>query len=165
VNTFNLGMEVLFWLSLGLVAYTYFVYPVALFVGYSPAQLRSDWRYLVHRRSRRAPALQEDALPEISFLTPAYDEEAHLLDKIINLREMDYPRQKVQVLFVSGGSTDQTNEIPRHVADTNIEAIVLPHRSGKVTALNQAGLRAHDEILAFSDASTLFAPDALRELL
>jgi len=164
MNAFNLGMEVLFWLSLGLVAYTYFVYPAVLFAGYSLSQLRSDWRYLVNRRGRRVPAVQEDALPEVSFLIPAYNEEAHLPEKIINLREMDYPGQKVHVIFVSDGSTDRTNEILRQLPDANFEAIILPNRSGKATALNQAVLRARNEILVFSDASTLFAPDALRKL-
>jgi cellulose synthase/poly-beta-1,6-N-acetylglucosamine synthase-like glycosyltransferase len=164
MNSFNRAMEVLFWISLGLIAYTYFLYPAFLFVAYSLVQLRSDWRYLIDRRNRRVLALQDDAVPGISFLIPAYNEEAHLLQKINNLREMDYPQQKVQVLFVSDGSTDATNEILNALGDPNIEMILLPHRSGKATALNQAVLQARHEILVFSDASTLFAPDALRKL-
>ncbi len=113
MNSFNRAIEVLFWISLGLIAYTYFFYPAFLFVAYSLVQLRSDWRYLIDRRNRRVPALRDDAVPGISFLIPAYNEEAHLLQKINNLREMDYPRQKVQILFVSDGSTDATNEILR----------------------------------------------------
>ncbi len=77
---------------------------------------------------------------------------------------MDYPPEKVQIVFVSDGSTDRTNEILKAVTDPNIEAIFLPHRSGKAVALNQAVLRARHEILAFSDASTLFASDTLRKL-
>jgi cellulose synthase/poly-beta-1,6-N-acetylglucosamine synthase-like glycosyltransferase len=164
MNSFNRAMEVLFWLSLSFIGYTYFVYPAVLFVAYSLVQLRRDWRYLIDRRERRVPALDEDAVPMISFLIPAYNEEAHLLEKINNLREMDYPRQKIQILFVSDGSTDATNEILKALPDPNIEMIFLPRRSGKATALNQAVLRARHEILVFSDASTLFAPDALRNL-
>jgi cellulose synthase/poly-beta-1,6-N-acetylglucosamine synthase-like glycosyltransferase len=164
MNFFNHAMEVLFWLSLSLIVYTYFVYPAVLFVAYSVVQLCSDWRYLIDRRSRRVPALDDDTVPEVSFLIPAYNEEAHLLQKINNLREMDYPRQKMQILFVSDGSTDATNEILKALPDPNIEMIFLPHRSGKATALNQAVLRARHEILVFSDASTLFARDALRKL-
>ena len=131
MNSFNRAMEVLFWLSLGLIAYTYFLYPAVLFVAYSLVQLRSDWRYLIDRRNRRVPALQDDAVPGISFLIPAYNEEAHLLQKINNLREMEYPRQKVQILFVSDGSTDATNEILKALPDPNIEMILLPHQIGK----------------------------------
>jgi cellulose synthase/poly-beta-1,6-N-acetylglucosamine synthase-like glycosyltransferase len=164
MNSFHRATEMLFWLSLGLIAFTYFLYPAFLFVAYSLVQLRSDWRYLTDRRNRRVPALQDDAVPGISFLIPAYNEETHLLQKINNLRQMDYPRQKVQILFVSDGSTDATNEILKALPDPNIEMILLPHRSGKATALNQAVLRARHEILVFSDASTLFAADALRKL-
>jgi cellulose synthase/poly-beta-1,6-N-acetylglucosamine synthase-like glycosyltransferase len=165
MNSLNLAMEVLFWLSLGLIVHTYFVYPVVLFVGYSVAQLRTDWRYLFGRRDRRVPVLQEDALPEISFLIPAFNEETRLPQKVINLREMDYPREKMQLIFVSDGSTDATNDILKALPDPNIETIILPRRSGKATALNHAVLRARHEILVFSDASTLFAPDALRKLV
>jgi cellulose synthase/poly-beta-1,6-N-acetylglucosamine synthase-like glycosyltransferase len=164
VNYFGLGAKVLFWLSLGLVVYTYFLYPVVLFVAYSLAQLSSDVRYLLRRQDRRVLELQEDATPNISLLIPAYNEGAHILEKIANLREMDFPPQKLQIIFVSDGSTDETNEILQGLTVPNIELIVLPHRSGKATALNQAMRRARHDILVFSDASTLFAPDALRKL-
>jgi cellulose synthase/poly-beta-1,6-N-acetylglucosamine synthase-like glycosyltransferase len=165
MKSLNPAMEGLFWLSLFMVFYTYFIYPVILFVAYSVAQLRTDWRYLFSRRDRRAPALQGDEVPEISFLIPAFNEETHLLQKVINLREMDYPREKVQIIFVSDGSTDSTNEILKALPDPNIETITLQHRSGKATALNHAVLKARHNILVFSDASTLFAPDTLRKLV
>jgi cellulose synthase/poly-beta-1,6-N-acetylglucosamine synthase-like glycosyltransferase len=164
MKSLNPAMEMLFWLSLGLVVHTYFIYPAVLFVGYSVAQMRTDWRYLFGRRDRRVLALQEDTVPEVSFLIPAFNEETHLLQKVVNLREMDYPREKIQIVFVSDGSTDATNEILKALPDPNIEVITLQERSGKANALNQAVLRARNEILVFSDASTLFAPDALRKL-
>jgi cellulose synthase/poly-beta-1,6-N-acetylglucosamine synthase-like glycosyltransferase len=164
MKSFNLTLEVFFWSSLGLVVYTYFIYPAVLFVGYSLAQLRSDWRHLVGRKDRRVPALLGDAVPNITFVIPAYNEEGRLLQKLTNLREMDYPREKMQIIFVSDGSTDSTNDILKTVGDVNIETVILPQRSGKATALNHAVRRAQHEILVFSDASTLFAPDALRKL-
>jgi cellulose synthase/poly-beta-1,6-N-acetylglucosamine synthase-like glycosyltransferase len=164
MNSFIRAMEVVFWLSLSLITYTYFIYPVFLFVLYSLLQLWRDWRYLVGRRNRRVTPVDDDSV-EISFLIPAYNEEAHLLEKISNLRVTDYPREKMQILVVSDGSTDATNGILKNISDPNIEVIFLPHRSGKATALNQAVLRARHEILVFSDASTLFAPDAVRNLV
>jgi cellulose synthase/poly-beta-1,6-N-acetylglucosamine synthase-like glycosyltransferase len=165
MNAFNRAMDVLFWLSLSLIVYTYFIYPAVLFVAYSIVQTGRDWRYLINRRERRVTASDADAVPEVSFLIPAYNEEVHLLEKINNLRDMDYPRQKVQILIVSDGSTDATNEILKSLPDPNIEVIFLPSRSGKATALNQAVLQARHEILVFSDASTVFAPDAVRKLV
>jgi cellulose synthase/poly-beta-1,6-N-acetylglucosamine synthase-like glycosyltransferase len=164
MNAFSLGMQVVFWFSLALVGYTYFAYPVVLFFCYSLAQLRSDWHYLFDRQNRRVPALDECEVPSVSLLIPAFNEEARLPQKISNLREMDYPPEKVQIVFVSDGSTDRTNEILKGVGDPNIETIFLSRRSGKAVALNQAVLHARHEILAFSDASTLFASDTLRKL-
>jgi cellulose synthase/poly-beta-1,6-N-acetylglucosamine synthase-like glycosyltransferase len=165
MKSLNPAMEVLFWLSVGLVVHTYFIYPLVLFAAYSLAQLRTDWRYLFVRRDRRVPELHEDALPKISFLIPAFNEEACLPRKVTNLCEMDYPREKVQFIFVSDGSTDATSEILKALPDPNLETIILPHRSGKATALNRAVQQARNEILVFSDASTLFAPDALKKLV
>lgn len=164
MSFFNLSMQLLFGLSLGLIVYTYFIYPAILFVGYSLSQLRSDWRYLFDRPNRRVAELREDRIPGVSFLIPAYNEEAHLLSKIANIREMDYPEQKLQIIFISDGSTDATNEILRTLTGSNIESIILSSRSGKATALNQAVQRARHEVLVFSDAGTLFARDALRKL-
>ena len=164
MNSFPLAMEAIFWSSLGLIVYTYFIYPVVLFASYSLSQLRSDWRHLFGRKDRRVAPLSGDAVPMISFVIPAYNEEARLPQKLLNLREMDYPREKLQIIFVSDGSSDATSEILKVVPDSNIETIILPKRSGKATALNQAILRAEHEILVFSDTSTLFAPDALRKL-
>jgi len=165
VKSFNPAMEALFWSSLCLIVYTYFVYPVVLFVSYSLSQIRSDWRHLFEGRDRRVAAISEEAIPKISFLIPAYNEGSHLHQKVINLRSMDYPREKLQIIFVSDGSSDLTNEILKKLPDPNIEVLILPERSGKATALNHAVLRARHDILAFSDTSTLFAPDALRKLV
>jgi cellulose synthase/poly-beta-1,6-N-acetylglucosamine synthase-like glycosyltransferase len=164
MNAYSLGMEIVFWFSLALVGYTYLAYPVVLFFCYCLAQLRSDWQYLFDRQNRRVLALDESEVPSVSLLIPAFNEEARLLQKISNLREMDYPPEKVQIVFVSDGSSDGTNEILKGVGDQNIEAIFLSRRSGKAAALNQAVLHARHEILAFSDSSTLFASDTLRKL-
>jgi len=164
MNAFSLGMQVVFWFSLALIVYTYFAYPVVLFFCYCLAQLRSDWQYLFDRQNRRVPALDECEVPSVSILIPAFNEEVRLLQKIRNLREMDYPPEKLQIIFLSDGSTDRTNEILKGITDPNIETIFLSRRSGKAVALNQAVLQARHEILAVSDACTLFASETLRKL-
>jgi cellulose synthase/poly-beta-1,6-N-acetylglucosamine synthase-like glycosyltransferase len=164
MKLFTLGMEVLFWVSLSLIIYTYFLYPAILFVVYCLAQLRSDWRHLVRGKDRRVASLAEDAFPQISFVIPAYNEEAYLPQKVANLRELDYPPEKLQIIFVSDGSTDSTNSILASLADANIETHILQQRSGKAAALNRAVQMARNDILVFSDASTLFAADALQKL-
>jgi len=155
----------LFWLAVAVILYTYFLYPMILFFCYALAQLRRDLGYLLVRRDRRSASFAFDELPGVSFLIPVHNEQQVLADKLANLRELDYPRDKLQVVFVSDGSTDRTNEILGGLTDPNIETLVLLTRGGKSVALNHAVARAQHNILIFSDGSTLFAPDAVQKLV
>lgn len=157
--------EYIFWLCLILIAYSYFLYPVLLFFGYSFAQVARDWEYLVGRQDRRIAGLSAEELPAISLIFPAYNEEAHLPEKIANTREIDYPQDKLEVLVVSDGSTDGTNEILHNLHDANFHAILLPERKGKYNALNAAVKTASHDLLVFCDATTLFAPGAIMNLV
>ncbi len=157
--------QVVFWFCLAVVVYTYFLYPVFLFLAYSVVQVRRDLHYLARPRNRRARDTSETGLPPVSLIIAAYNEERHLPDRIRNVRELDYPAEKLEVIFVSDGSTDRTNEILRAIHDFNIQTLFLPSNGGKANALNQGVAKSHSEILVFSDASTLFAPDVLRRLV
>jgi cellulose synthase/poly-beta-1,6-N-acetylglucosamine synthase-like glycosyltransferase len=154
-----------FWVSLGLIVYTYFVYPVILFGCYALAQLKTDLRYLLRRLGRRVVALDEGQLPGVTFVIPAYNEEKHLRQKIANLGALDYPRDRLQVIIVSDGSTDSTNEILAAISESHFEIVKLAKRGGKASSLNEGVSRARYDVLAFSDASTLFAPDTVRKLV
>jgi cellulose synthase/poly-beta-1,6-N-acetylglucosamine synthase-like glycosyltransferase len=155
----------IFWTCLSLASYTYLLYPCVLFVIYAFAQARTDLRFLTTRRDRRRRTLGDAELPPVTLIVPAYNEEAHLKDKVANVAELDYPRDRLQVIFVSDGSSDGTNEILSAIEDPAVETLLLPSRAGKATALNRAMERARHEILIFSDASTLFRPDAIRQLV
>ena len=159
------AVEVIFWSCLLLVAHTYVIYPIVLFLAYGLEQLRRDLRYLPRRRDRRCSSLKPGELPKVSLIIPAYNEQSHLPDKIRNVRQLDYPLDKLEVVFVSDGSTDRTNEILGTLEDTNIQTVFLPIRQGKPTALNHGVARATHDILIFSDAATLFEPDALKKLV
>ncbi len=159
------AVVLLFWGCLFLVAYTYLLYPLVLFLAYGLEQLRRDLGYLGRRRDRRRSALKPGELPELSLIVPAYNEESRLPDKIANLRQLDYPSDKLEVVFVSDGSTDGTNEILAALEDLNIRTVVLPTRQGKPTALNHGVAHATHDILIFSDAATLFEPEALKKLV
>src|SRR5579863_903041 len=162
VQGISIGM---FWLCLFLTVYTYCLYPAVLFCVYCVAQVRRDWKYLSGRRDRRIHENSSDDLPCISMLIPAYNEQNYLPEKIENLRHLDYPPEKLEVIFVSDGSTDDTNSILRSVSAAHIQSILLPGRNGKATALNCAAGRATGEVLVLSDASTLLRPDGLRKLV
>jgi len=147
------------------VAHTYVLYPAFLFVACAAVQIQRDWRYLSTRRDRRSTAAAADALPAVSLIISAHNEQAHLRDKLTNIRACDYPPDRLEVIFVSDGSTDGTNAILQAVEDTNVRTVFLAQRGGKANALNHAVEQAKHEILVFSDAATLFDAAAVRKLV
>jgi cellulose synthase/poly-beta-1,6-N-acetylglucosamine synthase-like glycosyltransferase len=159
-----IGAKLAFWACFLLIAYTYFLYPILLFQIYVLAQVRRDWNFHSKRVDRRTRNLSSEALPAVSMVIPAFNEEAHLAEKIANLHTINYPAGKLEVIFVSDGATDGTNEILKARAEPEWRLIILPERGGKANALNQAVRQARNDILIFSDACTLFSPEALQKL-
>jgi cellulose synthase/poly-beta-1,6-N-acetylglucosamine synthase-like glycosyltransferase len=158
-------MEVLFWVSTFFVLHTYLLYPLLLVIAATAVQTWRDLRYLRSRQERRQPSRETLPLPGVSLIIPAYNEERHLPDKLQNLRALDYPRDRLQIIFVSDGSTDSTNDILRSAESETVELILLPTRGGKSAALNRAVAGARHGIVVFSDAATLFARDAVQKLV
>ncbi len=155
---------IIFWICAFLILYTYLLYPAVLFSGYAFVQLRSDINYLNRRRNRRASMQSDEELPEVTMIVPVYNEEEHLEEKIANLKQTDYPSEKLRAIFVSDGSTDRSNEILSRLDEPGVE-VIFKARGGKPTALNVAVERSRSSILIFSDGSTLFEPNAIRMLV
>lgn len=160
-----LSLKSIFWLSLGVVVYTYLLYPLILYQLYALAQIRRDWRYLAKRLNRRAKDISPQELPAVTMVVPVYNEAEHLPEKLASLRETDYPSGKLEIVFVSDGSTDGSNEILEGWQDGRFIKIFLNERGGKANALNLGVARASNHILVFSDASTIFARDTVRKLV
>jgi cellulose synthase/poly-beta-1,6-N-acetylglucosamine synthase-like glycosyltransferase len=158
-------MEVLFWMSGFFVFHTYLLYPLLLIVAAAAVQTWRDLRYLHSREERRQPPREGLPLPGVSLIIPAYNEERHLPGKLQNLGVLDYPTDRLQIIFVSDGSTDSTNDILQSAESEIVEVMFLPERGGKSTALNRAVAAARHEIVVFSDAATLFARDAVKKLV
>ena len=100
----------------------------------------------------------------MTLIVPAHNEERHLRRKLLNVGELDYARDRLDVIFVSDGSTDGTNAILADAQRDGRRVILLEPRRGKFSALNAGVAQARHDILVFSDAATEFAPDALRNL-
>jgi cellulose synthase/poly-beta-1,6-N-acetylglucosamine synthase-like glycosyltransferase len=145
-----IAVALIFWICVGLIVYTHAGYPLLL-------------RALL--ALRRRPTLRPgtwDELPRVSLIVAAYDEEEVIAAKVANALALDYPRERLEIVVASDGSADATAERARAAgADVVLE---LP-RGGKVAAQNAAAKRASGEILAFSDANSTWAPDALRHLI
>jgi cellulose synthase/poly-beta-1,6-N-acetylglucosamine synthase-like glycosyltransferase len=151
-----MALPLIFWACFFLVAYTYALYPAVLFLASSAARLGR----------RASTGGRPSPLPAVSMIIPAHNEERHLPAKLASLAALEYPRDRLEILFVSDGSTDATNEIlERAAAGGYLTVLPLSTRGGKSSALNQAVPRARHDILVFSDAATLFAPDAVTKLV
>ncbi|HWT89973.1 MAG TPA: glycosyltransferase family 2 protein, partial [Solirubrobacterales bacterium] len=151
----NTAAAILFWLSSGLIVYTHLGYPLVLWVlcRFHPSPSYSE------EKGGNDAAVE---LPTVSLIVPAYDEEDVIAEKVANALALDYPRERLQVVVASDGSSDATAERARAAgADLVLE---LPP-GGKVAALNAGAERATGEVLAFSDANSVWAPDALKQLV
>ncbi|HET7418605.1 MAG TPA: glycosyltransferase family 2 protein, partial [Solirubrobacterales bacterium] len=102
------------------------------------------------------------ALPTVSLIVPAYDEEEVIAAKVANALALDYPRDHLQVIVASDGSSDRTAELARAAGASLV--LELPP-GGKVAALNAAAEQAAGDVLAFSDANSVWSRDALRRLV
>jgi cellulose synthase/poly-beta-1,6-N-acetylglucosamine synthase-like glycosyltransferase len=136
MHTALIAAQWFFWTCLFLVLYTYFFYPILLFGVYSLSQMRRDWRYLGWRVDRRAKSIEESQLSPVSLVVAAHNEELVLPAKIKNCRELDYPADKLELIFISDGSIDRTNQILVDVEDHNVHALLLTERNGKADAIN-----------------------------
>ena len=107
----------------------------------------------------------DNFLPEVSLLIAAYNEEEGIADKIKNSLELDYPKDKLEIVVVSDGSTDRTDEIVKSFEKDGIRLFRVEGRVGKTEARNQAVLAMRKEIIVFSDATAVYKKDAIRKMV
>ena len=141
--------ETIFWLCVALLVYAQVGYPLLLAA-------------LARMRRQRAPAPAPEALPTVSLIVAAYDEGAVIARKVANALALDYPRERLEVVVASDGSSDGTVlEARRAGADHVLDL----ERGGKIRAQDAAVARSRADVVAFSDANSMWEGDALRELV
>jgi cellulose synthase/poly-beta-1,6-N-acetylglucosamine synthase-like glycosyltransferase len=143
-------MAIIFLSSVFLVFFAYFGYPLSLmlvrnFVSFKPKS--------------------EPIFPSITLIITAYNEEKRMRKKLENTIKLDYPRDKLQVIVASDGSTDRTNDIVRDFSDRKIELLDVKDRKGKENAQKEAVMAARGEIIVFSDVATILDPAGVREIV
>jgi cellulose synthase/poly-beta-1,6-N-acetylglucosamine synthase-like glycosyltransferase len=152
-----LALEIVFWTSVVLLVHTQLTYPVCLWL---IARVRGA-RHAAAGAGRSSATVPHEA-PHVSLIVAAHDEEEVIERKLRNALRLDYPRDRLELIVASDGSSDRTVEVARAAgADLVLD---LP-RAGKVAAQNAAVERARGELLAFSDANAVWADDALRRLV
>jgi len=145
-------MELFFWLALALVFYTYLGYGLVLFV------LVRLKRIFVRKKP-----FDTSFEPDVTLVIPAYNEQDYIAEKAQNSLELEYPKEKLRILFITDGSTDQTAEILR-----GIEGVEVTHediRAGKSAAENRAMTMVSSPIVVFCDANTYLNPACIRNLV
>jgi cellulose synthase/poly-beta-1,6-N-acetylglucosamine synthase-like glycosyltransferase len=149
-------LKVLFWICLFLVVYTYVGYGVLLW-------LLVKLKRLFKGKAAPLAMPQEDSLPQVTFLVCAFNEQDVVEMKMENTRQLDYPKNKLHIMWVTDGSTDNTNNLLKTYED--VEIVYRPERRGKTAALNHGLSKVTSEITVMTDANTLVNRESLRNII
>jgi glycosyltransferase involved in cell wall biosynthesis len=136
-----------FWLSAGLLVWTHAAYPLAA----------RGLARVIGRRVR----WDDSHLPAVSVIVTAYNEESVIERRVADLLALDYPSERLELVVTSDASTDRTDEL----AEAAGARVIRNPRGGKVAAQDSAVRQTTGDIVAFSDANSTWAPDALRKLV
>lgn len=142
--------QIIFWTSVAALFYVYVGYPLLV------------WLVGV----LRPRAIKKDVFaPTVTILITAYNEEKAIRAKIENTLKLDYPKEKLEILVASDGSTDKTDEIVKEFAAQGVKLFRQEGRMGKTFTQNKAVEQANGEIILFSDATTNYQTDVLTTIL
>lgn len=145
-------MEVIFWTLTFLVIYTYVGYGLILYL-----------LVIFKRLFSRKTTLREEYLPAVTLIIPAYNEADFIEEKAKNSLELNYPKDKLRILFVTDGSKDDTVEILNSI--DGVEVSHEDRRAGKAAAENRSMKLVETPIVIFCDANTHLNENAIRELV
>jgi len=146
-------LYILFWIFLGIVVYTYFGYTLVLFLFAG-----------IHRLfSKKSTDNELNYEPAVTLFIPAYNEDEFIDRKMENIRTLDYPPDKLKVIWITDGSTDLTREyLARY---DGISVFHEAERRGKIHAMNRGILHTATPFVIFTDANTMMNPRAIREMV
>jgi cellulose synthase/poly-beta-1,6-N-acetylglucosamine synthase-like glycosyltransferase len=142
--------EILFWSAIGFIAFTYIGYSLLI---------------LVLSRLVQNPVKRSPIEPRVTYLITAYNEEKNIASKLDQVLTLDYPRDKLEIIVASDGSTDRTDEIVKGFANRGVRLVHVEGRVGKTETQNQAVKQASGEVVIFSDATTRYERSAIRNLV
>jgi len=146
-------VKLLYWISLALLFYCYIGYGVLVFI------INVVRGALIP--SKNAPAT-DDVLP-VTLIITAYNEEKIIVDKIRNTLDIDYPENKLQIIFVTDGSLDDSNQLIKRYP--RIQLLHEPQRKGKYAAIKRALQFVKNPVVIFSDANTMLNRECLQRMM
>ncbi len=145
--------ESVFWISLGLVFYTYVGYGLIAVI----LVILKRWMYGKQELS------DYEEWPNVTLIIPCFNERGILLAKIENTRRIDYPADRLRVLFITDGSDDGSEEFLSGFGE--VECLHLSKRSGKSAAENRAMEHVNSDFVVFCDANTELNPESIKRLI
>lgn len=149
----ELFLQLLFWISVIIVFYTFIGYGILLYI-------------LVKIKEKRHPAHPlklPETLPDVTLLIAAYNEEKIIEAKMKNCKQLNYPQDKFHIVWVTDGSNDMTNK--KLASYPEVTVLYAPERKGKTAALNRAMPFIKTPYTIFTDANTMLNTDAIREII
>lgn len=147
-------MATLFWLCMAIVVYTYVGYGIVLYLLVFVKRLTTKAKPLAD--------ITDDRLPEVTLMVCAYNEEDIIAEKMDNTRRLDYPSDRLHLVWVTDGSNDNTNVLLS--AYPEVKVIYSPERRGKAAALKHGIKEIDTEIVMMTDANTMLNPEAVKEV-
>lgn len=147
-------LQILFWILFFVLFYTFVGYGMVLFV-------------LLKIKKNRTPKPnifpEIDYEPNVCLFVTAFNEKDYVAQKVANSFSLDYPKEKIQYLWITDGSDDGTPDLLR--AYKNIEVHHLPERRGKMNAMNRGIKFVKAPIVIFSDTNTILGKQSIREIV
>jgi Glycosyltransferase like family 2 len=151
-----IALQIVFWVSVGLIVWTQLGYGLALWIAASMLRL-------LRREKHATGAATHHAFPpSVSLIIAAHDEAAVIERKVLNAKQLQYPQELLEVVIACDGCEDDTAQKAR---DAGADLVLQLPRGGKIKAQDAAVAHSKAEIVAFSDANSLWQPDALRLLV
>ncbi len=147
-------LKILFWILLGIVIYTYIGYGLLLYIMVKIKRLI---------RVRTINKSISNDLPEVTLLIPAYNEKEYVKLKMKNTMGLNYPKDKLKVIWVTDGSNDGTNKLVEKYS--NVELYHNNERKGKINAINRVMPKINTPIVIFSDANTTLGLDSISHIV
>ncbi len=145
------ALQILFWVGVFIVFYAYIGYGMLLFI-----IIRFRRLFKLNRKFEG----NQDYLPEVTLLVAAYNEKDFVDMKILNSRALNYPADKLKLVWVTDGSNDGTPDILAIYPGVIVHH--LPARNGKIAAMNRAVKLVDTPVIVFSDANTMLGPESIR---
>lgn len=146
-------LEIIFWISIFIVFYTYLGYGILLYI---LVKIKEIFR-------KPKANILPDELPEVTLFIAAYNEESVVDEKMQNCLEIDYPKNKLKIVWITDGSNDSTNEKLKQYPEVTV--LFQPERMGKTAALNRGIHYVTTPIVIFTDANTMINREAFLEIV